>query len=50
MTLEDINRRLSELRSEQLRTHDKRTKLIIRGEIHNLNERKARLLGQRNIV
>ena len=50
MTLEEIERRLSELRSEQLRTKDKRQKLIITGEIHNLNERKARLLGKRSVI
>lgn len=45
LTMSDINRRLSELRSEQLRTKDKQKKAEIKGEIQYLNNRKAEREG-----
>lgn len=44
MTLEEIECRLTELRREQLQTVAKWKKDVIRGEIQNMNTRKARLL------
>jgi len=42
--LQEVERRLTELRSEQLKTRDRQRKAMIRGEIQYYNEVRRRLV------